>query len=111
MEWGLGLIDDARRLFRAAADADPSCGWVWLWFARFEFEQRNMDLAKHYVARSVNADPADGAPWRLWAEIERDSGEEQRARYMYKRAADLENARELYEIDAERPLARPWRTL
>lgn len=111
LEWENDSIDAARRLFQKAVDVVDDEGWLWLWFARFELDQGNDDLGKHFIARSINADPRDGAPWRTWAELERRQGAEEKARYMFRRAANLESDRALYEIDPQRPLGRPWRAM
>lgn len=111
MEWEDGAIEKARELFKQAVSVDGNCAWLWLWFARFELSQDNISIARHYISRSINLDPTDGSPWRVWAELERSAGDEDRAKFMFKRAAELESSRELFQADPESPLKRPWRKL
>jgi Flp pilus assembly protein TadD len=83
-----------------------------LWFARFEAANGGIDLARHYLARSINLDTHDSSPWRAWAELERRAGKEDKARFMFRRAADLDSSRSLFKrIDCESPLKRPWNVL
>lgn len=75
-------------------------------YGMFEVEFENVDLARHYFMRSVNADSRDASPWRAWAELERSLGNEDRARCYFRRANELNNRKENYDGDAERPLGR-----
>lgn len=112
-EWKRGNREMAHERFKEAVIDDPNCGWLWMWFGRFTAEEKNeksRTLARHYFSRSINADPSDSAPWKALGELERMTGNEARARYYYKRAAELDNRRALYTMDPERPLARPWRS-
>lgn len=109
MEWESENEEKARNLFNEAVKVNDSCSWLWLWFGRFEIAYGKYSAARHYISRSINLDPSDGSPWRAWAELERSEGEEERARFMFRRAAELESSRELFELDPESPLRRPWR--
>ena len=56
------------------AASDTGCGWLLQWRARFEAEQGNAVLSRHYYARSVNVAPQDSTAWRMWAEMEAEFG-------------------------------------
>lgn len=111
MEWEQDKIDVSRKLFNHAVHIHDGCAWLWLWFGRFELSQHHVCIAKYYIQRCINLDPSDGSPWRVWAELERGEGQEEKAKFMFKRAAQLESSRELFQIDPESPLKRPWRKL
>lgn len=109
MEWKHQNISKARELFQEAVKFDDSCSWLWLWFSRFEITHGSVHIARHYIARSIISDPNDGSPWRAWGELERSQGNEEKARFMFRRASELESNRALYSMDPESPLKRPWR--
>jgi len=106
LEWQEQEKATAREIFQRAVKVDRTCGWLWMWFGRFELEEENFDLARHFFACSINADPRDGSAWRGWAELERKQGNEDRARFFYRRANELDTKKELYDFDPEHPLAR-----
>lgn len=109
MEWEQGFHDRARQLFSEAVDIDELCPWLWLWFGRFELAQLRVSIARHYIQRCINLDPSDGSPWRVWAELERMEGNEEDARFMFKRAAQLDSTKHLFQHSVESPLKRRWR--
>ena len=82
----------ARPFFLMQRDEDHGqrCSWLFQWRARFEAEQDNQHLARHYYARAVNVAPRDGSVWRMWSELEAELGEAERAALYAQRAQDLD---------------------
>lgn len=91
LEWREGNERKARELFMAAeAAASEPCGWLFQWHARFEAECGNAVLARHYYARAVNVAKLDSTAWRLWAELEEEAGDSERAATLAKHAQYVE---------------------
>ena len=79
-EWRQGDPRQARKLFVAAEEeAAGECGWLFQWRASFEADVGNMLVARHYYARAVNKSPLDTSAWGMWAELEAQLGNSERA--------------------------------
>jgi tetratricopeptide (TPR) repeat protein len=90
LEWRHGERREARRLFdEAEAASDSACGWLLQWRARFESES-SLVLARHYYGRAVNAAPMDSSAWSMWAELEAEHGNEERATALSRHAQQVE---------------------
>eukprot|EP00326_Haptolina_ericina_P015028 CAMPEP_0181180792 /NCGR_PEP_ID=MMETSP1096-20121128/6989_1 /TAXON_ID=156174 ORGANISM="Chrysochromulina ericina, Strain CCMP281" /NCGR_SAMPLE_ID=MMETSP1096 /ASSEMBLY_ACC=CAM_ASM_000453 /LENGTH=455 /DNA_ID=CAMNT_0023269245 /DNA_START=86 /DNA_END=1453 /DNA_ORIENTATION=+ len=107
-EWKSGEKSAARKLFERAEAVSPKpCGWLYQWHARFEADQGNVVLARHYYARAVNTAQKDSSVWRMWAEMEQGVGNAERASTYMRRSVELETEAWMYG-DEER-LASPLR--
>ena len=90
LEWRHGERREARRHFdEAEAASDSACGWLLQWRARFESES-SLVLARHYYGRAVNAAPMDSSAWSMWAELEAEHGNEERATALSRHAQQVE---------------------
>jgi tetratricopeptide (TPR) repeat protein len=94
-EWRQGDRHAARDLFHRAEEKaadDKPCAWLYQWRANFEAEGGNLLLARHYYSRAVNAAPHDSSAWRLWAELEAEYGDAERADVLsrHARVVDVE---------------------
>ena len=47
-------------------------------------------LARHYYGRAVNAAPMDSSAWSMWAELEAEHGNEERATALSRHAQQVE---------------------
>ena len=47
-------------------------------------------LSRHYYARSVNVAPQDSTAWRMWAEMEAEFGQAERALELQRHAQFVE---------------------
>jgi len=90
-EWRQGDRRAAKKLFvRAEKAASGPCGWLFQWHARFEADGGNVVLARHYYARAINAARHDTTAWRLWAELEEQAGDSERAKVLSRHAQEVE---------------------
>lgn len=77
LEWKNDDRVQSRVLFERAlsiAQRDQ-LAWVLQLYARFEADCGNLAVARHLIARAVNADRIDGSAWRFWAELEEKAEE------------------------------------
>lgn len=88
-EWKQGDRTQARLLFSRAAALAPreQKAWVFQWYARFEADCGNELVARHLLAKAVNADRFDGSTWRFWAELEEQAGNRALAQELNRHAA------------------------
>jgi predicted Zn-dependent protease len=75
MEGRVGAVDAARRLFRHAVAADPTCAPAWQAWACMEHKAGDCGEARRLFQRGVNADPCHVAVWQAWADMEGELGE------------------------------------
>jgi len=109
-EWRQGEIGRARALFKKAemlTAATPSA-WLFQWRARFEGENGQLALSRHYYARAANVDRTESSIWKMWAEVESEIGDAERAALYARLSLRLEAAAHLTHAaaTARSPLAR-----
>jgi tetratricopeptide (TPR) repeat protein len=78
VEWKAEDQIQARVLFERAVTLAPGehqLAWALQLYARFEVSCGNLAIARHLLARSVNADRFDSSTWRFWGELEEQEGD------------------------------------
>ncbi len=78
-----GEYEEARSLFRLAAEADPTHAATWQAWALMERESGNTEEARRLFRQGVQADPTSAPTWQAWALMERELGEYERARELF----------------------------
>ncbi len=89
-----GRIEEARRLFERATQANPNDAVSWQAWALLEKEQGRIEEARRLFERASQADPKHAPTLQAWALLEKEQGRIEEARRLFERAvqADPKNA-------------------
>ncbi len=94
MEKEQGHIEEARRLFQKAVEADPEDAPTYQAWALMEKDQGRIEEARRLFQKAVEADPKNTPTYQAWALMEKEQGRIEEARRLFQKAveADPQNA-------------------
>ncbi len=85
-----GRIEEARRLFERAVQADPKNAPTLQAWALLEKEQGRIDEARRLFERAAQADPKHAPTLQAWALLEKEEGRIDEARRLFERAVQAD---------------------